>query len=441
VAASTLEAATHGASLVAVRYSRRSALTDIDAPQAAARPGQGTRDYSRGDADGALRTSAVVTDRNYAISRNNHNPMELPATIASWTGNQLTVWDKVQGINSAQQALASAFGVPVDNVRVISPFVGGAFGSAGRTWQHQTLAAFAARVRSASDASARVNADGTADIQSAASDMGPGTYTSMAQVAADTLGLTLARVRLTLGDSRLPKAPPHSGSRTMASVGSAVFTAATMLRDRLIRTAVVDPGSPLNGLPPQGVSVSDGRMFSTADPSRGERYGELLRRRGWPYLDAQQTWSPGDADSRFSMNAYGAVFAEVAVDESLGTVQVRRMLGIYDAGRVINPKLAHSQAIGGMVGGIGMALLEDTQTDHRDGRIVNANMSDYLVPVTPMFPCWTRSSSPARTPSRIPSARRGSARLSSSACRRPSPTRYSTRPEDASPTSRSPSTS
>lgn len=568
VVADTPEAATHGATLATVRYSGHPALTDIDAPQAAARPGQGTRDYSRGDPDVALGTSTVVTDRNYTIARNNHNPMELPATIASWTGDQLTVWDKVQGVNSAQESLAAAFNVPVETVRVISPFVGGAFGSAGRTWPHQMLAAFAARVmgrpvklvltrkqmysgigyrptsrqrlaigadrsgritamvhegrtetaryqlyednlttlpkfmytcpnmrstyrvvpldvnlptfmrgpgattgafalesamddmahllgldpielrlrnepdhdqttgspfstrrltdclrqgaasfgwsqrnpsprsvrdghdligigvaaagyhtvRSASDALARVNADGTADVQSATSDMGPGTYTSMAQVAADALGLTLARVRFTLGDSRLPKAPAQSGSRTMASVGSAVFTAATMLRDRFIRTAVVDPGSPLNGLPPQAVSVSDGRMFATADPSRGERYDALLARRGWPHLDTQQTWSPGDADSRFSMNAYGAVFAEVAVDETLGTVRVRRMLGCYDAGRVINPRLAGSQAIGGMVGGIGMALLEGTHTDHRDGRIVNANMSDYLVPVNADIP-------------------------------------------------------
>ena len=568
VVADTPEAATHGATLATVRYSGHPALTDIDAPQAAARPGQGTRDYSRGDPDVALGTSTVVTDRNYTIARNNHNPMELPATIASWTGDQLTVWDKVQGVNSAQESLAAAFNVPVETVRVISPFVGGAFGSAGRTWPHQMLAAFAARVmgrpvklvltrkqmysgigyrptsrqrlaigadrsgritamvhegrtetaryqlyednlttlpkfmytcpnmrstyrvvpldvnlptfmrgpgattgafalesamddmahllgldpielrlrnepdhdqttgspfstrrltdclrqgaasfgwsqrnpsprsvrdghdligigvaaagyhtvRSASDALARVNADGTADVQSATSDMGPGTYTSMAQVAADALGLTLARVRFTLGDSRLPKAPAQSGSRTMASVGSAVFTAATMLRDRFIRTAVVDPGSPLNGLAPQAVSVSDGRMFATADPSRGERYDALLARRGWPHLDTQQTWSPGDADSRFSMNAYGAVFAEVAVDETLGTVRVRRMLGCYDAGRVINPRLAGSQAIGGMVGGIGMALLEGTHTDHRDGRIVNANMSDYLVPVNADIP-------------------------------------------------------
>ena len=172
----------------------------------------------------------------------------------------------------------------------------------------------------------------------------------------------------------------------MASVGSGVFTAANMLRDRFIRTAVVDPGSPLNGLRPEEVGIADGRMFATAQPDRGESYQDLLRRRGWPSLDSEQTWLPGDADKRYSMYAYGAVFAEVAVDEMLGAVRIRHVYACYDAGKVINPKLAHSQAIGGMVGGIGMALLESTNFDHRDGRIVNANMSDYLVPVNADVP-------------------------------------------------------
>jgi xanthine dehydrogenase YagR molybdenum-binding subunit len=231
-----------------------------------------------------------------------------------------------------------------------------------------------------------LNADGTADVQTATSDMGPGTYTSMSQVAADALGLPVERVRFALGDSRYPNAPSHSGSRTMASVGSAVFTVGNMLRDRLIRTAVTDPKSPLSGVAPQGVTVADGRMSVIADPGRGETYQDLLRRRGLPNLDTRQSWAPDDADKRFSMYAYGAVFAEVAVDELLGFVRIRRVYAVYDAGRVINPKLAHSQAIGGMVGGIGMALLEGTELDHRDGRIVNANMSDYLVPVNADVP-------------------------------------------------------
>jgi xanthine dehydrogenase YagR molybdenum-binding subunit len=216
--------------------------------------------------------------------------------------------------------------------------------------------------------------------------MGPGTYTSMTQVAADALGMPMSRVRFALGDSRFPEAPSHSGSRTMASAGSAVLTTANMLRDRFIRTAVVDPASPLNGYRPEDISVSDGRMFHAGDPARGESYQDLLHRRGWGNLDAQQTWTPDDADQRYSMSAYGAVFAEVAVDEALGTVRIRRVYACYDAGRIINPMLAHSQAIGGMVGGIGMALLEGTHLDYRDGRIVNANMSDYLVPVNADVP-------------------------------------------------------
>jgi xanthine dehydrogenase YagR molybdenum-binding subunit len=172
----------------------------------------------------------------------------------------------------------------------------------------------------------------------------------------------------------------------MASVGSAVLTVANLLRDRFIRTAIVDPGSPLNGSRPEDVSVADGRMFHVGDPPRGETYQDLLRRRGWPGLDTEQTWSPDDADQRYSLSAYGAVFTDVAVDELLGTVRVRRISACYDAGRIINPKLAHSQAIGGMVGGIGMALLEGTHLDYRDGRIVNANMSDYLIPVNADVP-------------------------------------------------------
>jgi xanthine dehydrogenase YagR molybdenum-binding subunit len=568
VIANSLEAASHGAALVDVKYSDATGLTDIDAPNVQPQPGPSVKDYARGDADAALRSAEVTTDLRYAIARNHHNPMELPSTTASWEGDQLTVWDKVQGIKIAQESLATAHGVPTDNVRVISPFVGGAFGSAGRTWPHQLLAAFAARragkpvkltltrkqmysgigyrptsrqrlaigadrsgritalihegstetaryqvyednlvalpryqyaspnmrstyrvvpldvnmptfmrgpgfspgafalesamddlahrlgmdpielrirnepTRNESDgkpfstrrlvdclrqgaatfgwaqrnpepratrdgdnligmgmaaagyhtgrrecqALARVNADGTAEMQSATSDMGPGTYTSMTQVAADALGLPISKVQFTLGDSRLPTAPIHAGSTTMASVGSAVLTAGNMLRDRFIRTAVTDPGSPLNGLRPDDVTVTDGKMASRSDTGRGETYQDLLRRRGWPSLDSQQTWNPGDVDTRYSLSAYGAVFAEVAVDELLGLVRIRRIFACFDVGSVVNPKLAHSQAIGGMVGGIGMALLEATQVDHRDGRVVNANMSDYLVPVNADVP-------------------------------------------------------
>ncbi|MBP1818618.1 xanthine dehydrogenase family protein molybdopterin-binding subunit [Mycobacterium sp. OAE908] len=575
--ADTLDAAIHAASVVQVRYRTESPLTDLDGAGAKQEPSTIGPDYSRGDAEAVLRTAAVKVDATYSIARNYHNPMEIPATIAQWDGDRLTVWDKVQGVNLAQEAYSKAFGIPVDSVRVISPFVGGAFGSAGETWPHQLLAAFGARqmrravklsltrpqmyaaigyrpasrqrlaiaadptgrftatihesrveisrypgfedpitegtrllyrspafrasarivpldissptymrgpgavtgafalesaidelahqigmdpieirlrnepdrddstgtpfstrrltdcfrrgadtfgwsrrnptpgvtregdlligmgtagaiyhvVRSESSASARINADGTAEVFAAASDIGPGTYTSMTQMVADGLGLPLNRVRFSLGDSRFPKAATQYGSQTMLSVGNSMALTAAMLRDRFIRTAVVDPGSPLNGLRPEEIAITDGRMHARTDPGRGESYQDLLRRRGWTNLEATNTYTPDDAKTRYSMHSYGAVFAEVAVDPLLGTVRIRRIYALYDAGRIINPKLAHSQAIGGMTQGIGMALLEHSEIDHRDGRLVNANLSDYLVPVNADVPALDAAFLPA----------------------------------------------
>jgi xanthine dehydrogenase YagR molybdenum-binding subunit len=258
-----------------------------------------------------------------------------------------------------------------------------------------TAAAIYHVVRNESSASARINADGTAEVTAAACDIGPGTYTSMTQVAADALGLPLNRVRFSLGDSQFPQAAVQYGSQTMLSVGTGVVLTANMLRDRFIRTTVVDPGSPLNGLRPEDVAVGDGRLYATADPGRGETYQDLLRRRGLTSLDAQQTYTPDDANDRYSMHSYGAVFAEVAVDALLGTVRIRRIYAVYDAGRVINPKLAHSQALGGMTQGIGMALLESSEMDFRDGRVVNANLSDYLVPVNADVPALDAAFLPA----------------------------------------------
>jgi xanthine dehydrogenase YagR molybdenum-binding subunit len=226
----------------------------------------------------------------------------------------------------------------------------------------------------------RLHANGTALAQAATSDMGPGTYTSMTQVAADTLGLTMRTVEFRLGDSVMPPTGPHGGSTTMASVGTAIQDASDKVRRQAITMAVNDPRSPLHKVNPDDVIVRDGRMHVKNNPPRGETYQQLLTRNNRDHLEVIGNYA-GAVHDRFSMFAYGAVFAEVAVDTRLGLVRLRRMLGVYDAGRIINPKLADSQAIGGMVGGIGQALLEHTVTDPRDGRIVNANLADYLVPV------------------------------------------------------------
>jgi xanthine dehydrogenase YagR molybdenum-binding subunit len=199
-------------------------------------------------------------------------------------------------------------------------------------------------------AKARLMPDGTAEVSSAASDMGPGTWTSMTQVAAETLGLPIERVKFTLGDTRLPRAPVHGGSMTMASVGSAVQAACRKAREDTVARG------------------------GTNDLE------EALRRLGQP-VEASADVKPGDAGQRYSMHAFGALFVEVAVDPDLGETRVRRIVGAYGAGRIVNPKTTRSQCIGGMLGGIGMALMEQSVVDARNGRLTNANLAEYAVPV------------------------------------------------------------
>src|ERR671930_1080548 len=199
-------------------------------------------------------------------------------------------------------------------------------------------------------AMARLLPHGTAEVTSAASDMGPGTWTSMTQVAAETLGLPIERVKFTLGDTRLPRAPVHGGSMTMASVGSAVQEAC-----RIAREDALERGG-------------------------GDDLIEALRRIGQP-VEATADVRPGDELQHYAMHAFGAVFVEVAVDADLGETRVRRIVGAYGAGRIVNPKTARSQCIGGMIGGIGMALMEHSVVDPRNGRVPNANLAEYAVPV------------------------------------------------------------
>ncbi len=535
VIADTLEQANHAATLVRVTYAPETGKTDtgrLDPVMPTTPPGGRPSETRRGDPEGTLARAEIKIDHSYVIPRENHNPIEMHATIAAWDGDRLTLWDKTQWVHNVADEIAAVFDIPADNVRVISPFVGGAFGSGLRSWPHVTLAALGARVarrpvkimlsrremyygvgyrpytvqrvalgasrdgrlsaivhdgtqetstyeefsealisatgflhscpnvytrrriarlnvhtptymRAPGEASgifalecamdelavalnidpvelrlrnepeqdesrrlpfssrstrecyrvaaerfgwsrrnpqprsmrdgrllvgwgmatatypmnfapasaiARLLPDGTAEVSSASSDMGPGTWTSMTQVAADTLGLPIKRVSFTLGDTRLPRAPVHGGSMTMASVGSAVEAACRQAREE----ALARGGA--NDLP------------------------EAMRRIGRP-IEASADVKPGDASQRFSMHAFGAVFVEVAVDPDLGETRVRRVVGAYGAGRIVNPKTTRSQCIGGMIGGIGMALMEHSVVDGRNGRVPNANFAEYAVPV------------------------------------------------------------
>jgi xanthine dehydrogenase YagR molybdenum-binding subunit len=223
--------------------------------------------------------------------------------------------------------------------------------------------------------------DGTVEVEAAASDMGPGTYTSLTQVAADALGLRPANIRVRIGQSNFPTTPPHGGSMTMASVGSAVHDACSALRSEMVSRATANPRSPLNGAQMSSLDVEDGWVTLQSDTSRRQHYVEILAQAGGTPIEVSRTSQSGDEVKQYSMHSFGALFVEVGVDAELATVTIRRTVGAYGVGRVINPRLAHSQAIGGMIGGIGMALMEGTVLDRRDGRPVNASMADYLVPV------------------------------------------------------------
>ncbi len=545
VVAETQAQATYAAALVRATYAvDAAARTQFDPTQArptsaaAAKRGRGP-ETRQGDPEAAFTAAPVQIDQRYVQPRQHHNAMEPHATIAYWQGEQLTLWSKSQWVGNERDAIALVFGIPAANVRVINPYVGGAFGSALRTWPHVTLATLAARrasrpvlleltreqlfysigfrprteqrvalgadatgqltsimheaisqtstyeefaeatldvpagtyacpnrrtsyrlvempintpcpmrgpghvtgllaqeiamdelaaalhldplelrLRNFADrdfrrnlpwssnqlracyqagaerfgwqrrtpapgsmragsmrmglgmaaalnpapryptqASATLLADGTVVVRSSTSDMGPGTYTSATQVAADTLGFPLARVRFELGDSAMPPAKEHGGSTTMASVGPAVQAACQDLRRQLDTLA----GRPVN--------------LATID------LPGLLRHASLTQLQASGSAGPSSAPPTHSTYGFGAVFAEVHVDPDLGTVQVARLVGAYDAGRLINPRLARSQCLGGMVGGIGMALMEEAIWDPRFGQVLNANLADYHVPV------------------------------------------------------------
>ena len=223
--------------------------------------------------------------------------------------------------------------------------------------------------------------DGTFVVQSGTQDIGTGTYTVMTQVAADALGVPPARVRFELGDTDLPRAPVSGGSMSAASVAPAVQAACRQLRERVIAHATRDDASPLHGATPAHVSVADGWIAVRDEPSRRETVAALAGRAGAP-LEASAEAAPDKvASERYALHSFGAVFAEVRVDPDLGVIRVPRIVAAYDIGRPLNEKTARSQLRGGIVWGMSFALLEDAVMDGRNGRIVNANLAEYHVPV------------------------------------------------------------
>jgi xanthine dehydrogenase YagR molybdenum-binding subunit len=231
-----------------------------------------------------------------------------------------------------------------------------------------------------------LNGGGSALVEAAAHDIGTGTYTVMAQVAADALGLTPDRVAVRLGDTRLPESHPAIGSSTVSNATAAVMLAAQAARKKAVLLALNGRDAPFAGAAADDVIVADGRL-SLARTNLSTTYGELLARNGLSNLVGDGDHDPvEEVNGPKAVFSFSAVFAEVRVDPDLGLVRLSRVVGAYDAGRIINPKTARSQAIGGIIWGVGQALLEQSETDPTLGRFVNRNYSGYLVPTNADIP-------------------------------------------------------
>ncbi|HYO62623.1 MAG TPA: xanthine dehydrogenase family protein molybdopterin-binding subunit [Pyrinomonadaceae bacterium] len=564
VVAETYEQARYAARLVKVTYNAERHTTDTERVRERGRvPSQGPPPKPRGNPEAAMKSAPVKVEAEYRIPVEHHNPMEPHAAVAVWQGDKLTVFDKTQEVYNVRTHLASSFGVPEANVSVVSPYVGGAFGSSLRPNYYPALTAMAARElkrpvkvvytrtqmytghgyrpytiqkialgaersgkltamihhavhntssfeefsdnttgftrqvyacpnlfapltitatdlptptwmrapgavsgmfalecamdelayalkidplelrlinyaetdpesgrpfsskalrecyrlgaekfgwknrkpepRSMRDgrllvgwgtatgiwgafqmpatAVVSLKADGTAYVASAASDIGPGTYTVVTMIAAEYLGLRPEQVKFELGDTKLPRAPAQGGSWTTASVGSAVHGAALAVGARLLALANREADSPLKGVAAADVEMLDGRLRLKSDPSRFVVVSDVMRRHGLSEITETFESKPSPERRKYATMAHGAQFVEVKVDPDIGQVRVTRAIEVTACGKIINPKASHSQEIGGVVWGIGMALQEATEIDHRYGRIMNPNLQHYHVPV------------------------------------------------------------
>lgn len=586
VVAETLEQATEAAALIVTEYETETPIIHPDHPEA--KPASSDAlNIHWGEAVPALANAPVQVAGVYTTPREYNSPIEPHGCIAQWENGEMTLWEPSQWVGGARQVVSEWMGIPFENVRIISPYVGGGFGCKGGIQPHSALACVAARElqrpiklaltrpqtftafggrprthqqlalgatqtgellsivheswnetaledvhtepcnsvtplmyasphflshhkvvhlntvnpgwmrapgenpstfalevamdelaealkmdplalrlknyaeqdpqagipwssralkeayaagaeafgwqnrpvepgtlregrqrigwgmasgtypvrRTPGEAQIVLHGNGEIEVQSSGVDIGTGTYTILAQTAADVLQVASSSIRVTLGDTTLARAPVAGGSQLANLLTGAVHKTALALRDALISLAVTTAESPLLNAAPADIALADGYLWLKSHSERRIDLVALLALSGQRELIAHQdTFGEGaseqdrdDAnrtaskmlpptDGGVSAHSWSAIFVEVAVDEDFGTVRVRRMVGAFDSGRVYNPKLAESQWIGGMVMGIGQALLEQGEIDSRDGRVINANLADYLVAVNADIP-------------------------------------------------------
>jgi xanthine dehydrogenase YagR molybdenum-binding subunit len=235
--------------------------------------------------------------------------------------------------------------------------------------------------RSSAMAVVRILPGGRVFAGTGSQDLGTGTYTVVAQYAADALNLDPSLVQAKIGDSTLPRAPVSGGSQSAASIGPAVREAALQAKLKLSELAINDPKSPLHGLKTSDIDAKDGKLFCKNHPAQSETFAALIERNGNKPIEATGSAEPGEDKDAFTSHSWGAVFAEVAVDPDTHMVKVRRIVATYDIGSLINDKTGINQLQGGIVWGVAFALHEEAHIDPIFGRTVNESLAEYHVPV------------------------------------------------------------
>lgn len=236
--------------------------------------------------------------------------------------------------------------------------------------------------QSQASAKAKLSADGKLEVGSGTADIGTGTYTVMTQIAADVMGLPLEDVTFILGDSDLPQSPVEGGSWTVASNGSAVKLVCEAIKKEIFKLTQKMNDSPFSDAEYDDVTFADGQIKSNSDSAKSVSITEAMRRKKIKSIEEEVESTPDKAkQSKYTMNSHSAIFAEVKIDEDLGTIHVTRVVSAIAGGRIINPKTARSQIMGAVVWGISHALHEESIVDQNFGRFMNHNLAEYHVPV------------------------------------------------------------
>ncbi|HVI47656.1 MAG TPA: xanthine dehydrogenase family protein molybdopterin-binding subunit [Chitinophaga sp.] len=239
--------------------------------------------------------------------------------------------------------------------------------------------------RGRASANAVLKADGTLTIRSAAADIGPGTATAMVQIAADATGIDPAKIKFLLGESAYPDAPRQGGSSTVSTVGSAVTDVCNALQQKLAELAVT--GHPdFKTLKISDIIFENGQLLAATNSNIRIPYQNILQQQQLPEIQATASSQGGEERRKYSFYSFSVHFTKIHVHPATGVIRIKHVVSVADAGTIVNTKTSASQMIGGVVGGIGMALTEEAILDHRFGRFVNNNYADYHVPVNADVP-------------------------------------------------------